>query len=184
MDEKNSDIDESQQDEVFVSQSNQGDQSEISWQPMHENYAWCELFRTLTSQGIVLGGIVAALSISGITGLSVFHLVIIASVLYLLQLGFSFLGARRTFYAVNRDEIHLRYGIFWLAALTIPFNRIQHVDLSSGPITRLFEIATLRLYTAGSRSVDLTVAGLSDKGAAALRDYILEQITSEQKKNG
>ncbi len=67
----------------------------------------------------------------------------------------------------------MRYGIFFHEERTIPINRLQHVDLSRGPIERLFGLATLVVFTAGNEGSAFRVPGLRVSVAEPLRDQIL-----------
>jgi len=58
----------------------------------------------------------------------------------------------------------------------IPFNRIQHVETSSDPLDRKFDLATLQLFTAGGSSGDLKIDGLGKDVAEQLRAFILKKV--------
>jgi membrane protein YdbS with pleckstrin-like domain len=58
----------------------------------------------------------------------------------------------------------------------IPFNRIQHVETSSDPLDRKFDLATLQLFTAGGSGGDLKIDGLGKDVAEQLRAYILKKV--------
>jgi membrane protein YdbS with pleckstrin-like domain len=63
--------------------------------------------------------------------------------------------------ALREFDIAYRSGLYWRKTVIVPFNRIQHVEVSSGPLQRKFGLATVKLFTAGGSSVDLRVDGLS-----------------------
>lgn len=76
-------------------------------------------------------------------------------------------------YAVDDRLLVARYGILFRAEKTIPISRMQHVDLTRGPIERLFGLATLVVYTAGTEEASFRVPGLSVQRARELRDHVL-----------
>ncbi len=76
-------------------------------------------------------------------------------------------------YRVDPELLRMRYGIFFHEERTIPINRLQHVDLSRGPIERLFGLATLVVFTAGNEGSAFRVPGLRVSVAEPLRDQIL-----------
>jgi membrane protein YdbS with pleckstrin-like domain len=82
----------------------------------------------------------------------------------------------RIAYAVRDKDILYKAGVFWQTVTTIPFNRIQHVEKSSTPLDRRFDIATLQLFTAGGAGGDLKVHGLSASTAEDLRVFIIEKV--------
>ena len=76
-------------------------------------------------------------------------------------------------YAVRTHDIAYRSGLFWRKVVMLPFNRVQHVEVTSGPLQRRFGLATLKFYTAGGKSVDLRIDGLRAEDAERLRANIL-----------
>lgn len=83
------------------------------------------------------------------------------------------LAYNRWRYRVDPELLLMRYGIFFHEERLVPVRRMQHVDLTRGPIERLFGLATLVVYTAGNEGSAFRVPGLSATTAQALRDRIL-----------
>lgn len=84
----------------------------------------------------------------------------------------------RIAYAIRTRDILYKSGVFWQTATAVPFNRIQHVEKSSTPLDRRFDIATLQLFTAGGSGGDLKIHGLSAQTAEDLRVFIIEKVGS------
>jgi membrane protein YdbS with pleckstrin-like domain len=78
--------------------------------------------------------------------------------------------------ALREFDIAYRSGLYWRKTVIVPFNRIQHVEVSSGPLQRKFGLATVKLFTAGGSSVDLRVDGLSTERAEQIRAFIATKI--------
>jgi membrane protein YdbS with pleckstrin-like domain len=78
-------------------------------------------------------------------------------------------------YVLRDKDILFRKGVVWRSVTAIPFNRIQHVETSSTPFDRKFDLATLQLFTAGGSGGDLKIDGLSTATAEQLRIFILEK---------
>lgn len=72
------------------------------------------------------------------------------------------------------DLLLMRYGILFVEERAVPVRRMQHVDLTRGPIERLFGLATLVVYTAGNEGSAFRVPGLRVSRAQDLRDRIVE----------
>jgi len=79
-------------------------------------------------------------------------------------------------YVVRDKDIVFRSGVLWRSVTAIPFNRIQHVETSSDPLDRKFDLATLQLFTAGGSGGDLKIDGLGKDVAEQLRAYILKKV--------
>lgn len=78
-------------------------------------------------------------------------------------------------YRVDDVGLEIESGILWRKRTSLPRVRIQHTDISQGPIERRYGVATLRLYTAGSRFTLIELPGLEHSAAVALRDRLLER---------
>ena len=61
-----------------------------------------------------------------------------------------FLYWTRFEYRVGSDEIRIDSGIFSRTHRSIPFDRIQDVDISQGPVARLLGVAKVKFETGGS----------------------------------
>ena len=79
----------------------------------------------------------------------------------------------RKVWRLTSAALELHAGVIIQRELTVPRSRIQHTEVTQGPLQRRFGLATLTLYTAGERFADLAVAGLADTVARELRDELL-----------
>lgn len=77
--------------------------------------------------------------------------------------------------ALRQNDIAYRSGLYWRKTVVLAFNRVQHVEVSSGPLQRRFNLATLKFFTAGGSSVDLKVDGLSLSRADQIRAHVLSK---------
>ena len=75
---------------------------------------------------------------------------------------------------IDARLLRVERGVVVREEKVIPISRLQHVDLTRGPIERLFGLSTLVVHTAGSEGATLRLPGLAVDRAAALRDAILE----------
>lgn len=72
-------------------------------------------------------------------------------------------------FRLREDSLYLERGVFRRVRTVVPFVRIQHVDVSRGPIERVFGLATTVVYTAGSRGADVSIPGLTPERADDLQ---------------
>ena len=61
----------------------------------------------------------------------------------------------------------------------VPFVRVQHLDVTRGPVDKLFGTATLVVHTAGTHNSTVTVPGLGPEKAAEIRDVIREHVRAD-----
>jgi membrane protein YdbS with pleckstrin-like domain len=76
-------------------------------------------------------------------------------------------------YRVAPDGIEIWSGVLWRQAVAVPRSRVQHIDVSQGPIERSYGLATLSVYTAGTQYSKVDLPGLDHGVAIAIRDALL-----------
>lgn len=80
--------------------------------------------------------------------------------------------------ALREHDIAYRSGLFFRKTVMLAFNRVQHIEVTVGPLQRRFGLASLKFFTAGGSAVDLKVDGLMRERAEQLRAYILDRSGS------
>ena len=98
--------------------------------------------------------------------------------------GLAFLRYRVWRYEVQEDALYLERGVVKRIESSVPYVRVQHVDTQHGPIERAFGLASVVVYTAGSRGADVTVPGLPPDRARALRDRLRTLATASEPEDG
>ena len=83
-------------------------------------------------------------------------------------------------FAMRRHDLTYRKGWLYKKEVTVPYKRIQHVDVKQGLIERQFGLAKLNLYTAGGHSSDLTVPGLRIEDAQQFKSYIIGVMRNDE----
>lgn len=81
----------------------------------------------------------------------------------------------RTAFALTSVGLRIQRGILWRSETLVPRSRVQHIDLNRGPLDRRFGLATLKLYTAGTKLASVALDGLPDARATELRDALVSQ---------
>lgn len=97
------------------------------------------------------------------------------SVFALIYIIFS-IGFKKRKYAVREKDVSYKSGILFKKTTTVPFNRIQHIEIDQGPISRFFKLATLSVFTAGDSSDDLKISGLLYEDALKIKEFISTKI--------
>ena len=85
------------------------------------------------------------------------------------------LSYRHLRYGIDETGIAIESGVIWRSRVALPRVRIQHTDVSQGPLERRYGTGTLKLYTAGSRHTKIELPGLNHDDAIALRDTLLAE---------
>lgn len=93
-------------------------------------------------------------------------------------------------FAPQRIYRHLRYrlggrllqvlrGWMFHSDTIVPFVRVQHMDVTRGPLDKLFGTATLVMHTAGTHNSIVTVPGLAPERAEEIREIIREHVRTD-----
>ena len=74
-------------------------------------------------------------------------------------------------YLERADDLVIRHGLLFRQVTVVPYGRMQFIDVSAGPIDRIFGLATVQLHTAAAAS-DARIPGLAQQEADRLRDRL------------
>ena len=78
-----------------------------------------------------------------------------------------------TFYRIDDQGIEIRKGVYWRVVINVPRSRVQHIDVSQGPIERRYGLGTLVIYTAGTEHAKVQLEGLEHGRALHIREHLL-----------
>jgi len=93
---------------------------------------------------------------------------------FLTRMGYKIRG-----YALRDKDLVHRQGVVFKTTTTIPFNRVQHCEVSQGLIQRMFDLHTLQIFTAGGSNSDLAIPGLKADTAQKIKDFIINKTVEE-----
>ncbi len=85
----------------------------------------------------------------------------------------SYLQYRRFFFYVVDDKFIIEKGLFRRDRITIPFDRIQTVNLNQNLIQQLLNVMALKVDTAGSSRKALEIAALPKAYARQLQQFLI-----------
>ncbi|MGN6472599.1 MAG: PH domain-containing protein [Mycobacteriales bacterium] len=74
-------------------------------------------------------------------------------------------------YAERSDDLLIRRGVLVRRFSVVPYGRMQFVDVTAGPVDRMFGLATVQLHTAAA-ATDARIPGLERADADRLRDHL------------
>ena len=77
-----------------------------------------------------------------------------------------------TRFRVDAHGLEIRSGVLWRSVVTVARSRIQHLDVTQGPIERNYELGRLHVHTAGTHDATIQLHGITHERAKALRDEL------------
>lgn len=107
------------------------------------------------------------------------YFIIVLIILFLIQLFFYKLGFKKRKYALREKDITFSHGYLSNSTTTLPFNRIQHLEISRTFIARKLGLSTLKIYSAGESGGDIIIKGLP-KNIADSQYAFLTHILNER----
>lgn len=82
-------------------------------------------------------------------------------------------------YRTGPTGLELRHGVVFRVRSVIPYFRVQHVDVTEGPLERALGLARLVVHTAAA-TTDAEIPGLGLADAEQLREYVLDRAGAEE----
>lgn len=82
---------------------------------------------------------------------------------------------RHRSWRLSEVGLEFHHGVWWKHRQAVPWARVQHADVSQGPLERIFGVGTLTVHTAGTSNSSVDLDGLSHERALEVRDEIIRQ---------
>jgi membrane protein YdbS with pleckstrin-like domain len=152
---------------------------EVVYTSMHKNY-WkvtllnSAIFFVILGIALVFGLVFRAEMKPNRLLIVVLYFVILATTVFFLRLGFLKKG-----YAFRNHDVLYKSGVIALKSIVIPYNRVQHVALHEGFISRIFGLATVEIFTAGGSSSDLEIPGIPKEEAENIKQLLMGKIQKQ-----
>ncbi|MDD4687417.1 MAG: PH domain-containing protein [Candidatus Cloacimonetes bacterium] len=82
-------------------------------------------------------------------------------------------------YRIERDGVKAKKGVFWRKKTAVPYHKITNIDITQGPLQRLFGLSSLHIQTAGvagpeGSRAELLMCGMHD--CDAIKELIMSHI--------
>ena len=100
-------------------------------------------------------------------------------VLTALILLFSRIAFRKKGFAFRQHDVLYRSGVISTNTIVIPYNRVQHVALHEGFISRSFGLAKVQVFTAGGSSSDIEIPGIEKGQAENIKQLLMGKIQKQ-----
>lgn len=147
------------------------------WRRVSPKYLVVEIVGTLLF-GIISCGIAALLWFAGHQQWVIYP----AAAVVLLVIVTLLLEPRRVRsigYQLRDDDLLFRRGIMFQRFVSVPYGRMQLVDITRGPVARWLGLADLKFVTAAA-ATGVAIPGLPEADADALRDRLVALAESRR----
>lgn len=147
------------------------------WRRVSPKYVWVDLVGVLIFGVIVVG----AASLPALFTQNSFLFVIPASlaIIFLITLVFTPRRVRAIGYQLRVDDLLFRRGLMFQRFVSVPYGRMQLVDINRGPLDRALGLSELKFVTAAA-ATGVVIPGLPEAEAESLRDELVELAESRR----
>ncbi len=76
-------------------------------------------------------------------------------------------------YRLREEDLSVAYGVYWQTRRYVNRARIQHVDVTAGPVARALGIAEVQVFVGGQMGPVASIPGLSVADADRLRQTLV-----------
>ena len=147
------------------------------WRPISRKYLTVKLISIAISWTIVGGGmLVGAYFAAAAAEIPWIFWVALVGVLALII--WRFVRAPRVWkrwgYAERDEDVYVTKGLWHRELTCVPYGRMQLVEVNSGPIERMFGLASVRMVTASSTG-SISIPGLDRESAEEIRDRFINR---------
>nr|WP_208645128.1 PH domain-containing protein [Rathayibacter festucae] len=146
------------------------------WRRVSPKYVAVEVVSAVVSS-VVLLAVPTFLLLIGVDWAWI--LVVAAAILAVTLLIVAPRRARAYGYRLREDDLLFRRGIMFQRFVSVPYGRMQLIDVNRGPLARALGLADLRFVTAAA-ATGVSIPGLVDGDAEELRDRLVELAESRR----
>jgi hypothetical protein len=82
-------------------------------------------------------------------------------------------------YRLDANGLEIQRGVYWRTLTSVPRSRVQHTDVSQGPLERRYGLGTLVIHTAGTSHSQVNLPGLDFDVARRIRAHLLPDSQSD-----
>ena len=87
-------------------------------------------------------------------------------------------------YAVREKDLVYQYGWLKRSVIIVPFSRIQHIKVEQGWFSKILNLKSVSVFTAGVSGGDITINGLPEEIAEGINNHIRRSISKEKTEDG
>jgi len=101
------------------------------------------------------------------------------SLLFILNLIFAVLAFKKRKYAIREKDVLYSKGLLVHKLIVVPISRIQHIEETKTWLARQFNLASIKIFTAGDAGTDLSINGLTNEEAKRINDFLSARVNAD-----
>jgi uncharacterized protein len=142
----------------------------IDWRRVSPRYVYVDVVSTIV---LTIGLLIAASLPAFFSGVPVWWLLPAAVlVIMIVFIGFVPRRVRAIGFQLRDDDLLFRRGLLFQRFVSVPYGRMQLIDITRGPVSRVVGLSDLHFVTAAASS-SVAIPGLPVADAEELRDQLV-----------
>ncbi|MCU1550743.1 MAG: hypothetical protein JWR36_1303 [Glaciihabitans sp.] len=144
---------------------------DVTWRRVSPKYVVVDVVGALVFAIVLVAAASLPASLGGVPALWLIPAAL--AVIMLIFIAFIPRRVRSIGYQLRDDDLLFRRGLLFQRFVSVPYGRMQLVDINRGPVSRILGLSDLRFVTAAASS-GIAIPGLPHADAEELRDRLVE----------
>lgn len=149
----------------------------VEWRRVSPKYVWVDVVGALIVAIIIVAIACLPVVVSAVTWLWLLPAAV--AVIMIIVIAFIPRRVRAIGYQLRDDDLLFRRGLLFQRFVSVPYGRMQLVDINRGPVSRILGLSDLRFVTAAASS-GVAIPGLPFAEAEELRDRLVDLAESRR----
>lgn len=151
--------------------------SETEWKRVSSKYIVVDVVGSIIGAVVMVGG--ASIASWFIGAQWAWAATISLAIIFIIMIALTPRRVRSIGYALREDDLLFRRGLLFQRFVSIPYGRMQLVDINRGPLARAMGLSELKFVTAAAAS-GVTIPGIPEQDAEELRDTLVTLAESRR----
>jgi len=147
------------------------------WKRVSQKYIVVDVIGSIIGAVVMVGG--ASIASYFIGAQWAWAATISLAIIFIVTIAFTPRRVRSIGYALREDDLLFRRGLLFQRFVSIPYGRMQLVDINRGPLARAMGLSELKFVTAAAAS-GVTIPGIPEQDAEELRDTLVTLAESRR----
>jgi len=158
---------------------------EVQFKALHPKYKNVIFFNLAMIIGvlIVVSALVSVIQDGYFTTEVYITLGVLIVLISIALVSIAMMSFKRRGFNFREHDVLFKSGIISDTTIIIPYNRIQHVAVHHGFISRKLGLASVEIFTAGGSGSDLEIPGIEREEAEKIKQLLMTKLNSEIKDN-
>ena len=147
------------------------------WKRVSQKYIVVDVIGSIIGAVVMVGG--ASIASYFIGAQWAWAATISLAIIFIVTIAFTPRRVRSIGYALRGDDLLFRRGLLFQRFVSIPYGRMQLVDINRGPLARALGLSELKFVTAAA-ATGVVIPGLAEADAESLRDRLVALAESRR----